>query len=291
MADGQEPFEVERTIDEPSRPPVVPFARPISVPIARPVQPSPHDILLLYSSRGAALADVGIAVAVMVMLEALTALVVLLCFGWDAVGSEALNIELERTLLTPILAVRALAVAVLVVALLHVRRQPLRSVGVEYRGLGLNLALGAGGTVVIYALMFSVMFPLLIFVEEMREQMAQNAENLSSLLPKLTPLGLAGVAMAVGIYEELLFRGFLMTRLRRVFGNWPAAVLVSTIVFTALHAFDQTPAALLMIAILSIVFSVLTIWRKSIIPAVIAHALFDFSQFLLMYFTAGDSWA
>ena len=81
-----------------------------------------------------------------------------------------------------------------------------------------------------------------------------------------------------------------MTRLRRTTGSWTLAVLISTAVFTGLHAIEQTLPALLLITILSLVFSVVTIWRKSIIPAVVAHALFDFSQFLLMSLTAGDSW-
>ena len=84
------------------------------------------------------------------------------------------------------------------------------------------------------------------------------------------------MAATVGVYEELLFRGFLMTRLRRGTGSWTVAVLISTSIFTALHAPDQMPVALVPIAILSLVFSMVTVWRRSLIPAVVAHTLFDF---------------
>ena len=95
----------------------------------------------------------------------------------------------------------------------------------------------------------------------------------------------------IGVYEELVFRGFLMTRLRRATGSWTAAVVLSTLVFTGLHALDQLPVALVAITILSLVFSVVTILRRSIIPAIVGHALFDLSQLLILHAQAGDTWA
>ena len=61
-------------------------------------------------------------------------------------------------------------------------------------------------------------------------------------------------------------------------------------IFTVLHAGDQELAALGPITILALVFSVMTIWRKSIVPAIVAHFLFDWSQFLFLYYSAGDNW-
>jgi len=106
----------------------------------------------------------------------------------------------------------------------------------------------------------------------------------------LRPAEFVPLTAMIGIYEELVFRGFLMTRLRRGTGSWAVAVALSTVIFTSLHAFDQTHSALVVVAILSLVFSLATIWRRSIIPAIIAHALFDLSQLLLLYVQAGDSW-
>jgi len=53
---------------------------------------------------------------------------------------------------------------------------------------------------------------------------------------------------------------------------------------------DQVPLALVAVTLLSLVFSVLTIWRRSIVPAIWAHAMFDWSQFMLLYYSAGDAW-
>ena len=69
----------------------------------------------------------------------------------------------------------------------------------------------------------------------------EKAQAALAMVPRLHPLGYVGVAAMVGIYEEIVFRGFLMTRLRRATGSWFVAVLASTALFTSLHAFDQTP--------------------------------------------------
>jgi membrane protease YdiL (CAAX protease family) len=120
--------------------------------------------------------------------------------------------------------------------------------------------------------------------------MDENVERILELIPNMSLLVFGGVALVIGLYEELLFRGFLMPRLRRWTGSWTIAVLISTALFTALHAFDQTTGALVPIGILSLVFSLVTIWRRSIVPAIIGHFLFDWSQFIGLYVIAGDRW-
>jgi membrane protease YdiL (CAAX protease family) len=121
-------------------------------------------------------------------------------------------------------------------------------------------------------------------------QMQENAKRLTGIVPRLSLWGFFGVAVVIGVYEELVFRGFLMTRLRRATRSWTAAVLISTAVFTALHALDQTPVALIWIAMLSLIFSVVTIWRRSIAPAIVAHILFNFTQFIGLALQSGESW-
>jgi membrane protease YdiL (CAAX protease family) len=82
-----------------------------------------------------------------------------------------------------------------------------------------------------------------------------------------------------------------MTRLRRLTESWLIAVVLSSIAFTMLHALDQTAAALVPVAILSLIFSVLTIWRRSIVPAIVGHAVFNLTQVVGIYYLAGDQWA
>ena len=144
---------------------------------------------------------------------------------------------------------------------------------------------------VCYALIFPTMFGLFAVFPGMREQMDENAVRLMALIPYMAPWKFAIIATLVGTWEELMFRGFLMTRLRRGTGSWIVAVLISTMVFTALHASEQTLPALIMISILSIVMSLVTIWRRSVIPAIVGHALFDFTQFIGLYmYSPTEAW-
>jgi membrane protease YdiL (CAAX protease family) len=81
-----------------------------------------------------------------------------------------------------------------------------------------------------------------------------------------------------------------MPRLRRATGSWVLAVALSTVPFAMLHLLDQQAIAIGPIAILSIVFSVVTIMRRSIVPAIIGHTLFNLSQFLALVYQAGNTW-
>ena len=154
----------------------------------------------------------------------------------------------------------------------------------------MNLLIGVGAMMAAYAIIFPVMTALTLASPAARDQMNQNMEILTNFLPKAHPLEFLGAMATVGVWEELFFRGFLMTRLRRVTGGWIVAVLLSTGVFVALHALTQAPAALVLIAILSLIMSVVTIWRRSLVPAIVAHTLFDLLQLAGLYFVAGDQW-
>lgn len=245
-------------------------------------------------TRGAAWLDVAGLILCMFLLDLLTwagmSLIVELPSASLEAGSSPINAELMRTLLLPTLTIRAAGSIAIIAMILAYRRQSAASVGLSRRGLALNCLIGVGATVVAYGLIIFSSIMLWLVWPDLLDQMEENAQRIQDMVPRLHPLGFVGMAAMVGLYEELVFRGFLMTRLRRATGNWIPAVLVSTTIFTALHALDQTQAALVSVTILSLVFSAVTIWRRSLIPAIVAHALFDLSQLLGLYYAAGDSW-
>ncbi len=282
----------------------IPTARaaPVGVPLARPVaagppvggSPKPNELLIEASTSGAAWLDVAGLILGMFLLELLAgvAMGIIVDIPPGSLDAELSPIESElmRTLLLPTLAIRAAGSIAIIAVILARRRQSAASVGLGRSGLAMNCLIGAGATVVAYALIIFSSIMLWLFWPNFLDQMEENAQRIQDLVPRLHPMGLAGMAAMVGLYEELVFRGFLMTRLRRATGSWVLAVLVSTAIFTALHALDQTHAALISVTILSLVFSAVTVWRRSLVPAIVAHALFDLSQLLGLYYVAGDSW-
>lgn len=225
----------------------VPVARPVPLPNITTARLRADEILLPAGTRGAAWADLARLIVWLVLLELLAGAVLGIVGGFmlgpQDPGSDSADMELQRVLLLPMLAVRAVGSTAIIAMILHHRRQSVGSVGLGRRGFTLNFLMGIGAVVAIYGLI-ALTTPLLWLVwPQLWDQMEENAERIVAMVPKLHPLGFVGLAAMIGVYEEVLFRGFLMTRLRRATGNWAVAVLISTVLFTALHALDQTAAA------------------------------------------------
>jgi membrane protease YdiL (CAAX protease family) len=83
--------------------------------------------------------------------------------------------------------------------------------------------------------------------------------------------------MLPGICEELLFRGVILTGLRRSFGP-VAAVAVSALLFAALHA---SPWRFFPQLLLGVLLALLTLRSGSVLPAVVAHAAYNASAYLI----------
>jgi len=282
-------------------PGVPPTEQPEDIYVARPVWSDKDRFLLRDASRSSVWADMALLIAGLVAFEVLFGIVVVAVMGTAALGitpdgsdiagmSDEATTVLNHTLLVPLLMVRAAFSAGLIWLLLRWRRQRAVSVGVSRDRWRSDLLVGIGATPVVYGLIMLSSATIWLIKPSLLEQMAENADLLTDLLPKMSIASFFGLAAAVGVYEELIFRGFLITRLRRGTGSWMVAVVMSTAVFTGLHAFDQTPVALISVAILGLSFSLMTIWRRSILPAIVTHALFDFSQFLWLVHTRGDTW-
>ncbi len=271
----------------------IPLARPIGdgAPMAQPVaQWEPDDMLLCGSTRGRALIDLAVVGLLFVRLGLAGEGLLLILWGVPIGGTEPVPAAVRRDLLVPTLAMRTAITIALLTGLLLFRREGMRSIGVTRRALGVNLLLGLGTMLAACGLIYPALLILGVAWPGFAEQMQENAGRILEAFPKLGFGGLTAVCATVGVYEELLFRGFLLPRLRRITGSWTLAVLVSTAIFTSLHMIDQTLAAMVAVTILSLIFSVVTIWRRSIIPAIVGHMLFDLSQLVALSYQVGDAW-
>ena len=91
------------------------------------------------------------------------------------------------------------------------------------------------------------------------------------------------ISITAGITEEIIFRAYAITRLEELGWKW-AAVIVPGVVFTLLHLY-QGVLALLLIGSVTVVFTALFRWKRSIWPVMVAHALFDAVQLTIAAFT------
>jgi len=268
------------------------------IPTARPLafDPPPTEIhrdraFLLFDERQSSV-WIDVALMILFLLATEVFLGTLLGVFVSMAGSlrDLSEGELERVLLIPAISVRAVIVVGLAMVILRHRGQGHRALGLEGSRLLGHFGVGVLSVVVAYGLITLWLTLLWVTMPGLLEEMNENANRLMDLLPRMSPLGFLLFAVLVGLYEELLFRGFFMPRLRRATGSWVLAVVLSTVPFAMLHLLDQEPIALGPVAILSLVFSVVTIMRQSIVPAIVGHTLFDLSQFLWLSHQAGDSW-
>ncbi len=110
-------------------------------------------------------------------------------------------------------------------------------------------------------------------------RMAQNCQQLKSIgfvAPQngLQLLVFLGVAATAGFCEEIIFRGYLQRQFAGMSGIAALGVVGQALVFGAAHGYE---GALRMIAIAAYgaLFGLLVLWRRSLRPAMIAHALHD----------------
>jgi membrane protease YdiL (CAAX protease family) len=81
------------------------------------------------------------------------------------------------------------------------------------------------------------------------------------------------VAISAGVVEESFFRGFLQPRI---------GITLSTACFVLAHLTYDQPFLLVGVTLLSVFFALLVRWRQTIWPAVVAHAMFDGIQLLVV---------
>ncbi len=162
-----------------------------------------------------------------------------------------------------------------------------RQLGLQRRGLGLELAFGLlvlGATYVVHLAAALPLSAIAFAVGGGKAEMVQRTKFLHEIVgwaeqvrPWTIPLymGLAGA------FEEIVFRGLFITRLRRVFGRWWPALLVAAALFGLGHLEEGTLAAF-QTAILGIWFGTVFIRRKRLESVIVAHALFNTIMFAIM---------
>ncbi|MBN1511371.1 MAG: CPBP family intramembrane metalloprotease [Phycisphaerae bacterium] len=263
-----------------------PFAAPgdipFGVPVARPVLGMPCQpvdvapLLVPPFSRLRAFLELGI--LGVVMLGAALLLGMLL----DQLGfvDEQYNIDSWGNVLG--VAVNGAAAIVCIIALTLLRGGRLAEVGLTGRRLAWNVLLGLGAFLAAIAA-FQFIGLLITFLAK-GQPLNENIGKIKEMLPRMHWLQFLALSFWVGLWEELTFRGFLLTRLRRITGSWWAAILLGAALFALPHMGQQVALAVLPLFVIGIIWSVFTVWRQSLLPAIIGHALFNFAQLFFLFY-------
>jgi membrane protease YdiL (CAAX protease family) len=105
------------------------------------------------------------------------------------------------------------------------------------------------------------------------------SESVSAMLPDTLPEKIfwIGASLSAGFAEEVTFRGYCQRQFEALTNNrWIAAAL-QAILFGVSHGY-QGVDAMIRISVLGLAFGLMSIWRRSLRPAIIAHSWTDIAS-------------
>ncbi len=83
------------------------------------------------------------------------------------------------------------------------------------------------------------------------------------------------LVVVVAVSEETIFRGYLILRLRTVTRSTVAALVLSSVIFALGHGYEGS-LGVVTIGIMGLIFSLIYLWRKSLVTPIVLHFLQDF---------------
>lgn len=170
------------------------------------------------------------------------------------------------------------AALALIAFVLHKGGHSWRGLGWRFDSVGRDVLAGGLGLATIYALQLCIVAWIFIISLLWPELMKETMRNRVELAGKFVPLPLSLLipfCLFVALYEELMFRGFLLTRLRVVLGNWIGPVLIGCTIFAMGHLYEGW-LGVFQVFTLAVILSGLFVLRGSILAPILVHAAFNF---------------
>lgn len=239
-------------------------------PMARPAEDIRYPRLLM--TRGAAALDVFLIVALLAAFYSLL-------FMFKIPDWAAEHLPMLGMLWTNVLLGSATLDIVGVILLL--RRQKPACIGLGKASVGKTIGLALIAMPVCYAAQITAVTAFLTLTGSSFEDLVVERSAFFEQVPHIPPLVAVAFSLFVGVHEEVLFRGFILGRLRAIFGSTPVAVIVSSVIFGMLHGYQgmvgvvQTTTVGLVLATIAARFR--TIW-----PTILAHGMVDGVSLVLL---------
>ncbi|GEM_PF-696118 len=269
----------------------VPMARPVGLPgvmtggavlameyAAGPLGPSPEPPT--WYPRMSVLR------AIVELLLLLPALVVG-AFGGYLVGAMIQPGDARWPLMATNLGMGVVSLAAVVIMLL-VARQGGGSIGWTARRLGHNVLIALGALLGFYVVLYSGILAAYVVSPRLLDGAPAAQRAIEQALPPLPMVQVVVLMIATVLWEEVVFRGFLLTRMRAVFRSWWLAVPIGSLLFAVAHYYEGV-LAMVVIGLLALLMSILFVWRRSLVPCLVLHWLHNIGALLLLK-TVSTTW-
>jgi uncharacterized protein len=89
------------------------------------------------------------------------------------------------------------------------------------------------------------------------------------------------LVVVVAVAEEIIFRGYLILRLKTVTGSTTLAVVLSSVIFSLGHGYEGT-AGVVTVGFMGLFFAVVYVWRRSLVAPIVMHFLQDFLTIIII---------
>lgn len=268
-------MEDDRPQARPAGPPAAP---PIGVPVAQPAfespiaQAVPARFPQLASSRRDALVDIAFVACYSLAFEALLVAMDVpetLRVRWPEIGIIGVN------------ALLGVFNLLLVVAVLVLRSQRPATIGLSrsFNARTLLWAVVAVPGCYVGSMCGALIYGLVTGFDT-QGMLAEKAE-LADMISAIPMRWIFPFALFVGIHEEILFRGFYLSRVRALSRSGVVAIIATSVVFGLLHYY-QGWLGIFQTTAIGLVLAIIVTYARSLWPAVIAHAVFDATNMLLL---------
>ena len=141
----------------------------------------------------------------------------------------------------------------------------------------LDVALAIGFWIVALLLLFVIRIALgTIDLHNLEKSKDDALRLLSPLAPHnyLEAVSFVVLSVSAGLFEEIIFRGYLQRQFIALFRNAPAGIVASGAIFGLAHGY-QGWRMMIAIGFFGIFFGILAYLRKSLRPGMMAHAFQD----------------
>ncbi|WP_296814789.1 CPBP family intramembrane glutamic endopeptidase [Brevundimonas sp.] len=147
----------------------------------------------------------------------------------------------------------------------------------ERRGLGSIDLRWPGMRSVFWGLLGSVVLIALFAATQLLLQLLGLGVSEAATLDfgQIPPWLILAMALRAGVVEEILFRGYAVTRLESLTGRTWVAALLSLAAFVVLHATSWSAGHLIFVAVAGGALTLLYVWKRNLSANIIAHTLVD----------------
>lgn len=154
----------------------------------------------------------------------------------------------------------------------------LRAAGFNRRSPGFVVAYGVLGLACCYGAIIAAGLVALT-ITGFPEEVSGEGRDTGVSLTAATLIAGYVISISAGITEEIVFRAYAITRLEQL--GWKrSAFVVPGVLFASLHIY-QGITAFFAIGAVTVVLTWLYKWKRSLLPVMVAHALFDAGQITL----------